>query len=354
MGNTRSSNGGNRPRHRMNRRQREELMRKRKIATAVILMVIIIAAAGIIWGIVALVRHSRGGSDKPQHNSQVTQTAQSGQNETQAAGSVTQTMTADTVAHTTDDVTRVTPPADMTESSEGTAVPQKTASVADVPSVTSAVTASAAHSEDENTDRTFTTSKGFTGYVKDGVTYIDGYLLVNKTYSLPSTYVPQNPDVPVTASWSTTSLDKDLMDAWRTMKQDADALGLNLVLSSGYRSYSTQVTLYNRYVAQDGKAAADTYSARAGYSEHQSGLCFDLNSIEDSFQYTDEGKWVNDNAYKYGFTIRFPKGKESYTGYQYESWHLRYVGKDLAQKLYNNGDWLSLEEYFGVTSEYKD
>lgn len=354
MSNTRSSNGGNRPRHRMNRRQREELMRKRKIATAVILMVIIIAAAGIIWGIVALVRHSRGGSDKPQHNSQVTQTAQPGKNETQAAGSVTQTMTADTVAHTTDDVTRVTPPADMTESSEGTAVPQQTASVADVPSVTSTVTASAAHSEDENTDRTFTTSKGFTGYVKDGVTYIDGYLLVNKTYSLPSTYVPQNPDVPVTASWSTTSLDKDLMDAWRTMKQDADALGLNLVLSSGYRSYSTQVTLYNRYVAQDGKAAADTYSARAGYSEHQSGLCFDLNSIEDSFQYTDEGKWVNDNAYKYGFTIRFPKGKESYTGYQYESWHLRYVGKDLAQKLYNNGDWLSLEEYFGVTSEYKD
>ena len=89
MSNTRSSNGGNRPRHRMNRRQREELMRKRKIATAVILMVIIIAAAGTIWGIVALVRHSRGGSDKPQHNSQVTQTAQSGQNETQAAGSVT-------------------------------------------------------------------------------------------------------------------------------------------------------------------------------------------------------------------------------------------------------------------------
>ena len=87
MSNTRSSNGGNRPRHRMNRRQREELMRKRKIATAVILMVIIIAAAGIIWGIVALVRHSRGGADKPQQNSQVTQTAQSGQNETQAAGS---------------------------------------------------------------------------------------------------------------------------------------------------------------------------------------------------------------------------------------------------------------------------
>ena len=353
MSNTRSNNGGNRPRRRMSRRQREELMRKRKIAIAVILIVIILAVSGIIWGVVALVRHSKGEGKSQQNSSQVTQTAQSGQNETQAAGSATQAVTADTVAHTTDDVTRVTPPADMTESSVGTSVAQEAASV-DVSSVTSAAAASTAHAEDENTDRTFTTSKGFTGYVKDGVTYIDGYLMVNKTYSLPSTYVPQNPDVPVTASWSTTSLDKDLMDAWRTMKKDADALGLNLVLSSGYRSYSTQVTLYNRYVAQDGKAAADTYSARAGYSEHQSGLCFDLNSIEDSFQYTDEGKWVNDNAYKYGFTIRFPKGKESYTGYQYESWHLRYVGKDLAQKLYNNGDWLSLEEYFGVTSEYKD
>ena len=89
-----------------------------------------------------------------------------------------------------------------------------------------------------------------------------------------------------------------------------------------------------------------------GNSEHQTGLCFDLNSIDDSFGDTVEGRWVNDNCYKYGFCIRFPKGKDAYTGYQYESWHLRYVGKDLAEKLYNNGNWISLEEYFGITSEY--
>ena len=352
MSNTRGNAGNNRPRRRMSRRQREELMRKRRIATAVILLIIIIAVVGVIWGVAALIKHSKGNAGNSGISSQMTQPAQSGQLETQASDSATQDVTADTVAHTTDDVTRVTPPAELTDSSA--AASENVSSASDASTPETAAQASDTSADNADTDRTFTTSKGFTGYVKDGVTYIDGYLIVNKTYSLPSTFVPQNPDVPVTASWSTTSLDKDLMDAWRTMKQDADALGLNLVLSSGYRSYSTQVTLYNRYVAQDGKAAADTYSARAGYSEHQSGLCFDLNSIEDSFQYTDEGKWVNDNAYKYGFTIRFPKGKESYTGYQYESWHLRYVGRDLAQKLYNNGDWLSLEEYFGVTSEYKD
>ena len=142
------------------------------------------------------------------------------------------------------------------------------------------------------------------------------------------------------------------MSAWNTMLKDATAKGLNIYIASGYRSYNYQVNVYNRYVKSDGTAVADTYSSRPGNSEHQTGLCFDLNTIEDSFQYTNEGKWVNDNCYKYGFCIRFPKGKDSATGYQYESWHLRYVGVDLATKLYNNGDWLSLEEYFGITSEY--
>ena len=190
--------------------------------------------------------------------------------------------------------------------------------------------------------------------LKIGATYIDGYLIANKTYALPSTFVPENPETPVTEARSNKSLDKDLMAAFRKMQADATADGLNIYIASGYRSYDYQVSLYNRYVAKDGKAAADTYSSRPGNSEHQTGLCFDLNSIEDSFQYTSEGKWVNNNCYKYGFCIRFPKGKDAYTGYQYESWHLRYVGTELAEKLYNNGDWISLEEYFGITSEYPD
>lgn len=200
----------------------------------------------------------------------------------------------------------------------------------------------------------FKTSNGFNGQVIDGVTYIDGVLIVNKTYSLPKSFIPQDPDVPVTSQWSTTSLDKTLMENWRKMQSDATKKGLNIYIASGYRSYNTQVGLYDKYVQSDGKEMADTYSSRAGHSEHQSGLCFDLNSIEDSFANTNEGKWVNDNCYKYGFCIRFPKDKDAFTGYQYESWHLRYVGVDLATKLYNNGNWISLEEYFGVTSKYSE
>ena len=197
-----------------------------------------------------------------------------------------------------------------------------------------------------------TTSKGFKIQEINGATYIDGVLIANKTYALPQDFIPTNPDQPVNADRSSTCLDKTLMSAWNTMLKDATAKGLNIYIASGYRSYNYQVNVYNRYVKSDGAAVADTYSSRPGNSEHQTGLCFDLNTIEDSFQYTNEGKWVNDNCYKYGFCIRFPKGKDSATGYQYESWHLRYVGADLATKLYNNGDWLSLEEYFGITSEY--
>ena len=205
-----------------------------------------------------------------------------------------------------------------------------------------------------NTVSKGTTSKGFQIQEINGATYIDGVLIANKTYALPQDFIPTNPDQPVNADRSSTCLDKTLMSAWNTMLKDATAKGLNIYIASGYRSYNYQVNVYNRYVKSDGAAVADTYSSRPGNSEHQTGLCFDLNTIEDSFQYTNEGKWVNDNCYKYGFCIRFPKGKDSATGYQYESWHLRYVGVDLATKLYNNGDWLSLEEYFGITSEYPD
>ena len=199
-----------------------------------------------------------------------------------------------------------------------------------------------------------TTEKGYTIEEVDEVTYVDGVLIANKTYPLPEDFIPTNPEVPVTEGRSTKSLDKDLMTAWRQLQADAAAKKLNLYISSGYRSFQVQKTLYNNYVAKDGKALADTYSSRPGNSEHQTGLCFDLNSIDDTFTNTAEGKWVNDNCYKYGFCIRFPKGKDEYTGYQHESWHLRYVGTELAEKLYNGGDWLSLEEYFGITSKYPD
>ena len=136
------------------------------------------------------------------------------------------------------------------------------------------------------------------------------------------------------------------------MQADAASQGISLSIISGFRSYSRQSTLYNNYVNRDGKAAADTYSARAGHSEHQTGLAADINSLYQSFIDTPEGKWLNNNCHKYGFIIRYPKGKESITGYIYEPWHIRYVGVDIATSLYNGGNWISLEEYLGITSKY--
>ena len=185
---------------------------------------------------------------------------------------------------------------------------------------------------------------------KDGVTYVDGIMIVNKTYSLPSSFRAPNSEG---YEFCTTCLTEETLNAFNEMQADASALGLNLYISSGFRSYTYQENLYNNYVAQDGIEEADTYSARPGHSEHQTGLAFDLNTIDDSFANTAEGKWVKDNCQKYGLILRYPKGKENMTGYQYESWHLRYVGKELAEKLYNNGEWITLEENFNLTSTYE-
>lgn len=188
-----------------------------------------------------------------------------------------------------------------------------------------------------------------------GLKIIDGILIVNKSYPLPKDYVPTNTYKDATGlNYCSECINVDAYEEYKLMKADMASLGLNIWIQSGYRSYNLQESLYNKYVNRDGKLAADTYSARPGYSEHQTGLAFDLNSISDDFQYTSEGKWVNENAWRYGFILRYPKSKESITGYKYESWHLRYVGKDLASKLYNNGDWITLEEHFNLTSKYSD
>ncbi len=136
------------------------------------------------------------------------------------------------------------------------------------------------------------------------------------------------------------------------MKNAASAQGLSLWIASGYRSYTYQNGLYQSYVNRNGKAAADTFSARPGHSEHQTGYAFDLNTVSEAFANTKEGKWVNENASKYGFILRYPKGKDGETGYKYEPWHFRYVGTDLAEKLYNGGNWITVEDYFGITSVY--
>lgn len=203
--------------------------------------------------------------------------------------------------------------------------------------------------------KTGKTSKGYTVEYIDGAYYVDGYLIANKTYALSSTWKPKDTFKAVpNDGFAREPLNNAAYENWKQMKSDAASLGLNLWAQSGYRSYDYQNDLYNGYVKRKGKAAADTFSARPGHSEHQTGLAFDLNTIDSSFKNTDEGKWVAKNAYLYGYILRYPEGKTNETGYIYEPWHIRYVGKELAKALYNDGDWITMESYFGVTSEYDD
>lgn len=174
--------------------------------------------------------------------------------------------------------------------------------------------------------------------VRNGITYVNGILIANKTYSLPSSYAPGK-------------ILPDAQAAFDAMAADASKQGISLRIVSGYRSYDYQNTLYNNYVARDGKAAADTYSARAGHSEHQTGLAMDINNASSSFNNTKEAAWIAANCVKYGFIIRYPKGKENITGYQYESWHVRYLGKELAKEVSDSG--LTLEEFLCIDSKYR-
>ena len=189
------------------------------------------------------------------------------------------------------------------------------------------------------------TSKGYEIKKIDDLYYVDGYLIANKTFDLPEDYNPGKLNATVNEAAN------KMFAAAKSEK------GYNMWAQSGFRSYSTQKSIYNRYVKNDGQAKADRYSARPGYSEHQTGLAFDVCAtnkacINSGFDSTPEAKWLSENAYKYGFILRYVKGKEDETGYMYESWHFRYVGTELAEKLYNNGNWITMEDYFGITSSY--
>lgn len=193
------------------------------------------------------------------------------------------------------------------------------------------------------------TTNNFDIYTINGVTYVDNTLIVNKSFSLPQNYQPLNENNINCLD----CLDSQMMEQFFKMQADAFMNNLNLFISSGFRSFERQQELYTMYTSKDGQEMADIYSARPGHSEHQTGLAFDLNSVDSSFADTSEGKWVNENCYKYGFIVRYPKDKETITGYKYEPWHLRYVGEGLAKIIYNNGNWLTLEEYFGIPSSYQ-
>ena len=162
-------------------------------------------------------------------------------------------------------------------------------------------------------------------------------MVVNKKHKLPADYNPgENP----TAG-----------EKVRELIQKMQELGFSISNQySGFRSYEYQTQLYQNYVNKDGKEAADTYSARPGYSEHQTGLAFDILNgtgglLGENPQDEKAVEWLHSHAHEYGFIVRFQEGKEAITGYQAEAWHLRYVG-DIAEQIYTSK--LTLEEYFGV------
>ncbi|MEE1130024.1 MAG: M15 family metallopeptidase [Caryophanon sp.] len=176
-------------------------------------------------------------------------------------------------------------------------------------------------------------------------TYIDGILLANKQYPLPASYEP--------------GVDPVAQEAVDEMIQAAKQKNIRLTAFSGFRSYAYQETLYTNYVARDGQAEADRYSARPGHSEHQTGLAFDIGEIgkeelwlTEAFGNTPAGKWLVDNAHEYGFILRYPRGKEHLTGFMYESWHFRYVGKDVAADIKKKN--VTLEEYLDVAVTEND
>jgi len=174
-------------------------------------------------------------------------------------------------------------------------------------------------------------------------------LIVNKFYKLPEDYEPDDlQNVSSVYSFgSNQKLRKEAFSAFKSMFTDAKEEGLYLIINSSYRSYTEQEEIYNEIEDSRGKKYADSIAARPGHSEHQTGLAMDIqtyNSTASTFETFDEFKWLQDNAHKYGFILRYPKDKEYLTGYDYESWHYRYVGVDVATYIYENN--ITYDEYF--------
>ena len=187
----------------------------------------------------------------------------------------------------------------------------------------------------------------------------DGILvLCNKYHILKSNYVP---DLVSLSGYGGGQMQREAASHFKEMVDAAKKDGISLKNVSGYRSYNTQKYLYNNYVKRDtqkylynnyvkrdGVAKADTYSARAGSSEHQTGLASDINTASSSahFEKTKEYAWLIKNSYKYGFILRYPEGKTFITGYKYEPWHYRYVGTDVAKIIYEKD--ITYEEYYAT------
>lgn len=178
-------------------------------------------------------------------------------------------------------------------------------------------------------------------------------ILVNKQHPIDQNYKPEDlkkinyyaPD----RSEAGRYMREEAADAFNMLVEKAASKGIEIKMTTAYRSYEFQKILFDSYVAKEGEEKANTYSARPGQSEHQTGLSVDVSSPSVNYQLsgdygeTEEGKWLADNAYRFGFILRFPLGKEDITGYQYEPWHIRYVGLTAAKEIHAKN--LTLEEY---------
>lgn len=175
-------------------------------------------------------------------------------------------------------------------------------------------------------------------------------MLVNKTNPLDKDYIPPNLVDSLSKYKDSITINEKALESFRHMQQDAKQIGYNIDIMSGYRNYNYQENIYNNLVKEKGFNYALRKIAKPGTSEHQSGLAIDFCIYKDDKCYIEdeitdfiETKWIHKNAHNYGFILRYVQGKEEITGYNYEPWHLRYVG-DLAIYLYNNNK--TLEEYY--------
>lgn len=170
--------------------------------------------------------------------------------------------------------------------------------------------------------------------VKNGATYVGGIVIANKAITLPPEFG---------SHLAYDSAEPEVREALQKMNADSPYY---YTVVSGYRDYWSQQAIFQRYCDRDGYEEAVTYSAKQGHSEHQTGYTMDLDSLYESYADTPEGKWLAANCWKYGFIIRYPKGKEDITGYTYEPWHVRWIGTSTAKLVYDSG--LTLEEFLNV------
>ncbi len=179
------------------------------------------------------------------------------------------------------------------------------------------------------------------------------FMIVNKYHFLDKDYAPEDIiKTSLTYSYENNSLNETTCLAYQEMAEAAKLDGYTILIISSYRNYQSQEDLWNGRKALYGTRKADEYAARAGHSEHQTGYAVDVGDFydgDDKFGETESYKWMINNSYKYGFILRYPKEKENITGYSYEPWHYRYVGKEIAKIIYD--EQITFDEYYAYYIE---